>query len=94
MQYTTHQLTSMAALLSAMKGSSPYTLQKPKSKIHQSRMLAVAGCQTRRPGQGSASKAAAVAVEWGALGLRRQLMWERVRDGEEGGDGWRMEDHR
>ncbi|KAL2089985.1 hypothetical protein ACEWY4_014673 [Coilia grayii] len=69
-----------------MKGSSPYTLQKPSSKIHQSRMLA-AGCQTC-PTQGSASKTAVVKRD--ALGLRRLLMrragrWVRVRTEGRGG---------
>lgn len=41
--FLTHQLTSMAALFSAMNGSSPQTLQKPSSKIHHNLILAGLG---------------------------------------------------
>lgn len=35
----TYQLTNIAALFSAMNGSSPQTLQKPNSKIHHNRIF-------------------------------------------------------
>lgn len=37
--YFTHQLTNIAALFSAMNGSSPQTLQNPNSEIHHNRIF-------------------------------------------------------
>lgn len=36
---STYQLTNIAALFSAMNGSSPQTLQKPNSNVHHSRIF-------------------------------------------------------